>query len=225
MYGIYDRRHLCPDTADDPNSWCSVSVHAEEAFILGDRIGCSSYCTFALSHFIQHVHLLHPTTVLWVYENTLEHSSLHRFIAHWIAWIKFKVYKKEPLSASIGQDIYLSLNDVPEDLMAEDHSIYANVFALSEGWSSIDPRNYFMAHWSDPCSKTVNARCHHKRACHYFASYATKFQVIEEPDAILRLGFQLEHGRLHRVREGPRPRSRWTYVDQFMVVLWVRQIL
>lgn len=209
MYGIYDPRHVCSedDTVHDPYSWCNIKVHAEEAFILGDRIGCPAYCTFALSSFIQHVHLLHPATVLWAYENTLEHSSLHRFIAHWIAWIKFKVHKKEPLPSAFGHNIKPPLNEVPEDLESEDCSVYATVFTHSEGWSSIDPRNYFMAHWSEPCSKTADARCCHRRICHYFASYATKFQIIEEPDAIFRLGFQLENGRLQRVREGPRPRS------------------
>ncbi|RKU49712.1 hypothetical protein DL546_009874 [Coniochaeta pulveracea] len=223
LYDIYDPEHMCPEGNDDPMSWCNVDTHAEEAFILGDRIGCASYCTFALSSFIQHVHLLHPTTVLWAHENTLEHSSLHRFTAHWIAWIKFKVYQKEPPPPPLGHGIKPPGNEVPKNLEREDCSVYAEVFAHCEGWSSIDPRGYFMAHWSEPCSNVADARCCHKRICHYFASYATKFSIIEEPDAVFRLGFQLERGRLQRVREGPRPRSRWAYFDQFLVLLWVRR--
>jgi hypothetical protein len=189
VWGIYSPKHICHT---DPTSWCADTVEPEQAFIFGDRILCPAYCMSALSSFIQHVHLLPPSRIIWAYENTPDNSTLHRFIAHWLAWTKFRFYKKVPLPAE-------STPEPPPE--TKDYHEYNPIFTTLQGWTSIDPRNYFMAHWSLPCSIPVYARCPHKRVCHFFAHQAATYFLISGPDETnFRLGFQFEPQRRRRDR-------------------------
>jgi hypothetical protein len=146
-------------------------------------------------------------------EHTPQHTSLYRFMIHWIAWTKFRVYKKEPLPTLTRT----TANDVTENYNAKDCLEYTNAFASSEGWSSIDQRKYFMAHWTESCSTLVDARCHHRRICHFFAIFGDNYLHIRPNDTQFQLAFQLEEGRLRRIRPRPRP--------HFLIRFWRKWLL
>lgn len=138
----YDPNHQCiqePEEGGSRSSWCMTEP--EQAFTFGDRILSSTYCMAALASFIQHVHLADFSRLGWTYEITSEGSGLHRFVRHWIAWLKFRGYDKTPA----------------------DELEYPTLFSGIEGWTSLDPRKYKLRHWLQDCSKQLYIRCEHSR--------------------------------------------------------------
>jgi hypothetical protein len=132
--------------AQEARSWCAAE--AEDAFELGDRLISEAYCTFSLSIFIQHVHLMDPTRLAWTLDNVRHESALHRFARGWIAFLKFR---NEAKTTWTGKE------------MADPG--WDPVFDKVEGWSSLDPRRYRLHHWMMDCSKQTYVLCQHRRYC------------------------------------------------------------
>lgn len=150
LWEVYDARHVCKEGDElekDPHTWCAPDVEAEQAFMFGDRVVSPEYCLFALASFIQHVHLADPERIVWAYENAPERSGLRRFAFAWLGWMKFRLDKK----TEIGPDEEAAV------------AAYSGAFATFEGWTSLDPRRYFMEHWKESCSLEINNACKHKR--------------------------------------------------------------
>lgn len=154
---LYESDHRCSSssaaaqqqasTYPDPDlMWCGVQL--EHDYVLGDWLLCPRYCSFVMSHFVQHVEpsSMGPERIRWILANTAPDSPMQRFARHYVCWLKLRW---------------------AEGRCPAEWARYPDLLDLDDGWAATDPRRYQLEHWEAECSvpnSEANATCPHRIA-------------------------------------------------------------
>jgi hypothetical protein len=126
---------LTPDT-DTLAEWTpSVCIRS---WILSDKLLALEFGKFVLAKFRLSLHLITAEEQNYIFHNTLTNSALRLFSESWTAW----GHRQSVYSAAIIE------------------SVNSTLVLTSAEW--VDPREYQISHWYEPCARLERVFCAHK---------------------------------------------------------------
>ncbi|KAJ2901241.1 hypothetical protein MKZ38_002105 [Zalerion maritima] len=135
--------------------WCRPVMEA--AWVLGDRLMAADFMDFCLGHVVQHLPSLTVERVEFIFESTLQSSSLRRLVRQYVGY-------RNATGANGGVDHPL----VEAVKRLDDES------EVQPLWSTRSPMKYEAKHWKDKkCGGDMNATCKHRRS--HFAGVYTYY--------------------------------------------------